>query len=145
MTDYQKMILSEYKRGMEKAKGPKEKKNLTRAIAERFDLTMGMVEGIAELGAVDGLQRTETSNLRASARWEPVDYGAMVEDHKLRLSHLEKKVEWLCGAIEQVLEDGRTMAMHTASLGRVAKTIRGRQAIDLEKVREIPEIELKAV
>jgi len=131
MNEFQKLIIQEYLAGLESVNGQKERKNLIKTISEKYGITMGMTEGIAELTAVEGLIRRPTKDLQASPKWTPINYHAAFADLKRRTEDLERKFGHILDGLGRVIEDGEIMGSHLANLRKMEKWLHRQDAINV--------------
>lgn len=140
MNNFQEAIAQEWLERIRKDSSPEGKRKLKKGLAEKYDLTMSMIEGIVRIMATQGLKRAITDSLgRDGSRWDPVDYDEMVDDHENRIKDLERRFEYLIEGVERVLEDGQTFAIHLQPLHTIGKHLGIRRAIRANKA---PLIEL---
>ena len=72
--EIQKAIVKEWVEGCQKVENPRGLISLRRRIAEKYNLTVYMVQGIIELGATQGMIRVGGGEMRGGRRYEPINY-----------------------------------------------------------------------
>lgn len=142
MNSLQRGITHEWFEGIRKDDSPKGKRRLKKTLAQKYDLTMAMIEGIVKFAAVEGMERIKTQSNRYykdGHNWQPIDYVELIGDLEQRVGNLERRLEYLVEGVERVLEDGQTFAIHLQQLHAIGKNLGIRKAIRANKT---PLIEL---
>jgi hypothetical protein len=131
--EIQRSILGEWMDGVDKCRTDQQRRGLRKRIAKKYGLTIYMVQGIIELGALQGLNQIKgNGEMHGGGRYEPINYHELVKGLEERVAALERKFNYLLEGIDRVIEDGETMRIHVQHLRGIAKWARKRDAIDLE-------------
>jgi len=137
----QKAVMTEWLEGIEKDSSPEAKRKLKLEIGKKYDITMGMVSGIVQLMATEGLKKVHKKGggKREGKTFEPFNYHELVKGLKERVEALERRFKQVVEGIENVLEDGQTFAIHLQQLQKIGRRVgmqrREIDAIDLQSRR----------
>jgi len=128
----QESILKEWTEGCQKAKNHQARLSLRRKIGRKYNLTIFMVQGIIELGATQGMNKTGSGEMQGGRNWEPINYHELIGDLEERIATLERKLNYLLDGVQKVLEDGETMAIHLRHLRQMGQWMKGKNVLDLD-------------
>ena len=121
----QKAIMTEWLEGIEKDSSKEAKRKLKLEIGKKYDITMGMVQGIVWLMATEGLKRVNSKrSAKAEGKtFETIDYHELVNGLKQRVEALERRFKQIVEGIENVMEDGQTFAIHLQQLQKIGRRV----------------------
>ena len=128
----QKAIIEEWTEGVQQAKGPQARRILRKRIAEKYELPVYVIQGIVELGATQGLNRTGGGEMQDGRKWEPINYHELVGDLKEQVATLKRQFEYLLEGVEKAVEAERAKQDYNRKLLQMARWMRRQNIIDLD-------------
>jgi transposase len=137
--ELQRGILHEYVEGVQEDSSPEAKKALRKRIAKKWELSASTVQAVVDLMAVEGVEKVKNPKYhRGEKTYQPINYHREMKEMKQRLGDLEGKFNYILERIEQVLDDGATMAIHLQQLRNVGRQLTKRGA-------NMPELPLEGI
>ena len=129
----QKAVIQEWLEGVQRNSSPEAKRKLRKEIAEKYEITIGMVQGIIRLQATEGLQQVNKQDhgeYRGHS-YEPINYHELVNGLKERIKTLERNFEYILEGIERIAQARQSYEIHLQQLQTIGKRLKGRSVADL--------------